>query len=302
VLLHVVCATCREGALDEDARATARHALAGYPQLGGPRVLHACGVCHDATRTPKLAYAYRNTAAPWGGVARAVDFAKLNVIDSILDPAVLGDDACLMLANAVYFEGRLERSFAAKCRNMEDSRSLHRLDGSTVDAEFICSDEDQFIETHDGFKVLKMMNMSMPQFPRHSMYIVLPDAHDGLWSLHDKMASSPSFLHEHLPEWPVNVGEFRDLGIETMFSTGAADLPDMLELDGSHEPLFLSDILHKAVFEVGEEGLSPTVQRTKRQSVSVDFVADHPFIFFVVEEESGAIVLAGHVLDPTQKS
>ncbi|XP_012699918.1 putative serpin-Z6C [Setaria italica] len=242
VLLHVVCATCREGALDEDARATARHALAGYPQLGGPRVLHACGVCHDATRTPKLAYAYRNTAAPWGGVARAVDFAKvtrgskeadqqLNVIDSILDPAVLGDDACLMLANAVYFEGRLERSFAAKCRNMEDSRSLHRLDGSTVDAEFICSDEDQFIETHDGFKVLKMMctlrdpfhgvpaktmdallwarNMSMPQFPRHSMYIVLPDAHDGLWSLHDKMASSPSFLHEHLPEWPVNVGEFR---------------------------------------------------------------------------------------------
>nr|XP_034586504.1 putative serpin-Z6C [Setaria viridis] len=207
VLLHVVCATCREGALDEDA-----------PGLRLPQHRRSVG-----RRGPR-----RRLRQARG--SKEAD-QQLNVIDSILDPAVLGDDACLMLANAVYFEGRLERSFAAKCRNMEDSRSLHRLDGSTVDAEFICSDEDQFIETHDGFKVLKMMctlrdpfhgvpaktmdallwarNMSMPQFPRHSMYIVLPDAHDGLWSLHDKMASSPSFLHEHLPEWPVNVGEFR---------------------------------------------------------------------------------------------
>uniref|UniRef100_K3ZC93 Serpin domain-containing protein n=1 Tax=Setaria italica TaxID=4555 RepID=K3ZC93_SETIT len=167
-------------------------------------------------------------------------------------------------------------------------------------------------------------NMSMPQFPRHSMYTyslagrarrsMEPPRHDGVepelppraptgvacqcWRVpgaqaQDILRSTTTSLKHALHQ---------DLGIETMFSTGAADLPDMLELDGSHEPLFLSDILHKAVFEVGEEGLSPTVQRTKRQSVSVDFVADHPFIFFVVEEESGGIVLAGHVLDPTQKS
>ncbi|CAN6350039.1 unnamed protein product [Urochloa humidicola] len=355
-LLHVV--GC-QGGLDEDARGTARHALNGYPQLGGPRVFNSLGLWHDATRTPKLAYAYRNTATTWGGVARSVDFTKPeearkqinswvaewtnNLIDSILDPAALGEDTRLMLANAVYFEGRLERSFASKWRNI-GRRPFLRLDGSTVDAEFISSDEDQFIATHDGFKVLKMMytlrdpfhgmpakamatllwarnNMSLPQLPRHSIYIVLPDAHDGLWSLHDKMASSPCFLHEHLPGCPVDVGEFKvpklkisfstsvkralqDLGIRTLFSTGAADLSDMLDLDGSQEPLFLSDILHKAVLEVDEEGLLPMVPPTKLQPAEsvVDFVADHPFAFFVVEEESGAIVLAGHVLDPTQKS
>jgi serpin B len=32
----------------------------------------------------------------------------------------------------------------------------------------------------------------------------------------------------------------------------------------------------------------------------VDFVADHPFVFFVLEELTGAILLAGHVLHPTQ--
>jgi serpin B len=152
-------------------------------------------------------------------------------------------------------------------------------------------------------------------------------ARDGLQGLMDAMASSPSFLQDNLPLNKVEVGEFwvprfkmsytrslsedlHDLGVQAVFS-GAAELPDLLEEDDeSHEPLFLGNVLHKAVIEVNEEGTEAAAVTASDMFTScglgwqdpppVDFVADHPFAFFVVEEVSGAILFAGQVLDPTR--
>ncbi|OQU83864.1 hypothetical protein SORBI_3005G191350, partial [Sorghum bicolor] len=152
-------------------------------------------------------------------------------------------------------------------------------------------------------------------------------ARDGLQGLMDAMASSPSFLQDNLPLNKVEVGEFwvprfkmsytrslsedlHDLGVQAVFS-GAAELPDLLEEDDeSHEPLFLGNLLHKAVIEVNEEGTEAAAVTASDMFTScglgwqdpppVDFVADHPFAFFVVEEVSGAILFAGQVLDPTR--
>ncbi|CAL5054409.1 unnamed protein product [Urochloa decumbens] len=161
----------------------------------------------------------------------------------------------------------------------------------------------------------------------YSMCVFLPDARDGLRSLEEEIAASgPGFLAEHMPRSRVEVGDFRvpkfklsfydslkrvleDLGVKAVFDPNRADLPDMVE--GSEEPLYLADVFHRAVIEVNEEGTEaaastallflgkscgPGYERPK----PVDFVADHPFTFFVVEEVSGAILFAGHVLDPTK--
>jgi serpin B len=62
------------------------------------------------------------------------------------------------------------------------------------------------------------------------------------------------------------------------------------------------------VIEVNEEGTEAAAVTAcgmylaccyRPPPVIVDFVADHPFAFFVMEELSGAIMFAGHVLNPS---
>ncbi|TVU18668.1 hypothetical protein EJB05_34778, partial [Eragrostis curvula] len=49
-----------------------------------------------------------------------------------------------------------------------------------------------------------------------------------------------------------------------------------------------------------EEAAASTAFLIQRDSASrrLDFIADHPFAFFVVEETAAAVIFMGHVLDP----
>jgi serpin B len=200
--------------------------------------------------------------------------------------------------------------------------------------------QDQAVAEYDGFKVLKLAyhpyrlphwedrygsghnrhaKQQDGQGSRFSMCVFLPDAHDGLPSLVDKMASCPSFLWDHMPSERVKVGQLwlpkfklsfsrringvlKAMGIKAAFKEDVADLSDMLE-GGSRTDLVLEHVFHKAVIEVNEEGTeaaasSACVMRLICYRRPVNFVADHPFAFFVVEEVSGVVVFMGHVLDP----
>ncbi|KAF7017419.1 hypothetical protein CFC21_030868 [Triticum aestivum] len=160
-----------------------------------------------------------------------------------------------------------------------------------------------------------------------SMCIFLPDALDGLPGLVDMIASQPAdFLEKHLPEEKIDVREFRvpkfklsfhgsvvailkKLGLQSAFSD-QADLSDMVEDDESGLPLVLNDVIHKAVMEVNEEGTVAAAVSIDEMLFGgcnfmrpppprVDFVADHPFAYLIMEETTGAVVFAGHVLDPS---
>ncbi|KAF7068636.1 hypothetical protein CFC21_074372 [Triticum aestivum] len=80
----------------------------------------------------------------------------------------------------------------------------------------------------------------------------------------------------------------------------------MVEDDGSGSPIVVEDVIHKAVVEVNEEGTEAaavTVAPRGRRPPppQVDFIADHPFAYYIVEQATGAVVFAGHVVDPSKE-
>jgi serpin B len=99
------------------------------------------------------------------------------------------------------------------------------------------------------------------------MYILLPDAPDGLWNLAERVSSEPEFLEKHIPTEKVPVGQFKlpkfkisfgfeasnllkGLGLHLPFST-EADLSEMVD---SEQKLCISSVFHKSFVEVNEEG------------------------------------------------
>ncbi|GJN11778.1 hypothetical protein PR202_ga29999 [Eleusine coracana subsp. coracana] len=85
----------------------------------------------------------------------------------------------------------------------------------------------------------------------------------------------------------------------------------MSEDKGYVMPPVVQDVFHKAVIEVNEEGIRAAAVtyystfigcgRSGTPTQPVDFVADHPFLFFIVEQHSMAVVFAGYVLDPSKE-
>uniref|UniRef100_A0A0D9XQG1 Serpin domain-containing protein n=1 Tax=Leersia perrieri TaxID=77586 RepID=A0A0D9XQG1_9ORYZ len=323
-------------------------ALADKSASGGPLVAFASGVWCDAARPLKAAYRDA-VVGEYKAEATTVDFKNKSeeareqinewtrqttegLIDSILPPQSVNALTALVLGNAVYFKGNWVSPFKAK---NTQKKPFYRLDGGVVDdVPFMSSKSYQYVAVHDGFKVLQLRyewpapcNFDYSgdvDYTSYSMLVFLPDARDGLRGLVERIASRPGFVHEHMPHESVPVGEFRvpkfkvsfgdsfvrvlgQLGLRLPFSTELADLSGMVE-DGM--PLYVSDVLHKAVIEVNEEGTEAAAatmiyampgcaMMPPPPPPPVDFVADHPFAYFIVEHTSRAIVFAGHVIDPS---
>ncbi|RHN70251.1 putative Serpin family protein [Medicago truncatula] len=224
----------------------------------------------------------------------------------------------LIFANALYFKGAWHQPFDASETKDYD---FHLLDGSSFKVPFKTSRESQFISVFDGFKVLRLPYEHGTIDDRHfSMYFLLPDAKDGLSALIEKVASEYETLEHILPDSIVDVGDFRIPSFEISFGF---ELSNMLKELGVilpfsnggltkivDSPLWISNITQKSIIkvnEVGTEAAAVTVTGIAGCSqftsipTPIDFVADHPFLFFIREDLSGTILFVGQVLNPLLK-
>ncbi|XP_077168042.1 pigment epithelium-derived factor [Paroedura picta] len=89
-------------------------------------------------------------------------------------------------------------------------------------------------------------------------------------------------------------GTFQEMRLQALFET-----PDLSKITA--KALKLSHVQHKAILEVNEEGVGsapPSQAQTPCPSFHIDYHLDRPFLLVVQDDETGALLFIGKILDP----
>jgi serine protease inhibitor len=149
-----------------------------------------------------------------------------------------------------------------------------------------------------------------------SMIVLLPDAADGLPALEAQLTADT--LASWLAE-PLYVGDGVDLTLpkfgfattidlgRVLASLGVVDAfdpntADFSGIDGKQD-LFLDNAQHQATIAVDEQGATAEAATSSTPGVLLlppSFTVDHPFLFLIHDEVTGAVLFIGRVGDPTQ--
>lgn len=241
------------------------------------------------------------------------------LIKDVFLPGCVNESTQIILANALYFKGKWAQGLFELSKT---EHKFHLLGGNSVKIPFIRSYYGKnHIGTFDGFKILRIpYERREGDKSGFSMYILLPDSKHGLPALADKVASEPDFLNRHLPQiWFVPVKRLRLPRFKISFGFTASDFLAKLGLSllfqGSgitemvDSNLSVARIYQKCFIEVNEEGTEAAVvteaefeadddSDSDDELEPVDFVANHPFMFMIRDDTSGAVLFYGHVLNP----
>lgn len=220
----------------------------------------------------------------------------------------------LVLTDAVHFKGTWSSKFE---KRETRPRPFHLLSGD--------SRETAMMEQTGEFRYLENKDFRAIRLPygneRYAMYVFLPR----------KMAGLPEFLH-FLDEkrWRQWTGQFasksakkivlpkfettyserlndalNQMGMKLAFSGSSADFSRIPLNPTPQTALFISDVEHKTWVKVDEEGTEAAAATSigfgllARIRKSNEVIVDHPFFFAITEQQSGALLFVGVVVDPT---
>jgi serpin B len=217
--------------------------------------------------------------------------------------------ARLVLTNAVYFQGGWLRRFD---KNLTKPADFHASGAASAA-------KAQLMNRVDRYLYVATEGLQLVELPYNdkslSMVVLLPQKADGVAEMESRLtalrfnqwltAARLRRVNVFLPRFK-STGEFplretlAAMGMRSAFSEAKADFTPMT----GHRDLFLSALLHKAFVDVNEEGTvaaaSTGVIAGARSASAAPpvFRADHPFVFVIRDDRSGAILFLGRVLDP----
>ncbi|XVF69598.1 hypothetical protein PTKIN_Ptkin11bG0094000 [Pterospermum kingtungense] len=230
----------------------------------------------------------------------------------------IGEDRMVVIINAVYFKGVWKRQFDPELTK-EDK--FYLLNGVDVQVPFMCEYSQQhFYSSFDDFQLVKLPYRFSGDKRRFFMYIFLPKEKNGLRKLIDKFDSDPEFMNQKFKLYEHCVHNLKIPKFKFLCRFSASD--NMDQLGFCIPPLSSSEILdtngidkdrlvgavHRSYVEVNEEGTEAAAVESDEDMgcclgdytprPPLNFIADHPFIFMIREDESNIPFFIGAVLNP----
>ena len=237
-------------------------------------------------------------------------------IKKVLSPGDVDGSTAMAITNAIYFKGTWVTPFpendTAESDFWKDSSNSTRTDFMNVFGTFNYT-------AADGVQVLEMPYKG----DRLSMLVILPDDRDGISRVEDMLSADlieqwrhelePTNVNVTMPKFKMEtkydlIGPLTGLGMPDVFNAAKADLSGIgkvLKPGFEGRNMYVTKALQKAYVDVNEEGTeAAAVTVIVIGIVSVPppppiFTADHPFIFMIVDNESGTILFMGRMSDPT---
>jgi serpin B len=219
----------------------------------------------------------------------------------------------LVLTNAIYFKGDWQTQFAMAATQNED---FHLASGGTVKAPLMHQTARLNYFNGSSFQAAEIPYKS----GELSMIVLLPNDDAGLPALEQSLTAAQvqqwlsqlrggAKLILTLPKFKMTQqfelgGTLSAMGMAQAFQKGAADFSGMT---GTRD-FWISAAVHKAFIDVNEEGTEAAaatgiVMRSmamQHEQPPIVFRADHPFVFLIRYNRSGAILFMGRVEDPTK--
>ncbi|HPS90707.1 MAG TPA: serpin family protein [Methanothrix sp.] len=223
----------------------------------------------------------------------------------------ISPDTQLLITNAVYFKGMWDEAFD---KNMTEERNFTTSEGRIIRIPMMESQTSgqqfNYNETND-LQILELPYKGK----RLSMIILLPMSNNT--SSLERSLSLEKFMQWRTSLSETEVGDVRipkfsfsskysltddlkGLGLKNTFTQGA----DFSGINGRTD-LFISDVIHQSFVDVNEQGTEAAAATGASNVMACmpgygppDFWADHPFIFFIQDKETGTILFMGRVSDP----
>lgn len=227
-------------------------------------------------------------------------------IDKIIEPPI-PDDAIMYLINAIYFKGMWADTFNKKNSfdgifNTEDGKKentnmMHR----TGKIEYGELDNTKIVRLPYGNGKIAMYAILPKEETKIDDYIKKFSVKD--WNMLKDSISKKENVILQIPSFKLETEiknmkpSLKALGMKAAFDPSKADFSSI------RENAFISNIVHKAIIEVNEEGseaaavTSVGVETTSMPLDQKEFIAERPFIFMIMDDENGTILFVGKLSD-----